>query len=307
MTESVIKTRGLRKSYGTTEVICGIDLDVHKGEVFAFLGPNGAGKTTIVEILEGYRKRSAGTVNVLGYDPASNDLELKKRIGIVLQTTGFDPYLTVEETFEVFNGYYENPKSVDELLEIVGLNPQRKTSVRKLSGGQQRRLDVGIGLSGNPELLFLDEPTTGFDPSSRREAWDMIKNLRSMNKTVLLTTHYIDEAEILADRVAIIVKGKIVKTDTPGNLTQRGNKTSIKFSMEKNHQELPDLLKSSTKLVNGQFQLRTDSPTKTLMLLTSWANETGIEIEELTVTRPSLEDVYLEIVDNIETEAVKKL
>ena len=203
-----IEVRGLRKSYGKTEAVRGVDLRVSKGEVFALLGPNGAGKTTIVEILEGHRDRTAGDVSVLGYDPGRGERALKQRIGIVLQSTGVEPYLSVEETIDLFRGYFPHPLPLDEILDAVGLSEQRRARVRRLSGGQQRRLDVAIGLAGDPELLFLDEPTSGFDPSARRGAWEMVRTLKSLGKTVVLTTHYMEEAETLADRVAIIGEGE---------------------------------------------------------------------------------------------------
>jgi len=218
---AAIEVRGLRKSYGTTEALRGIDLTVSHGEVFALLGPNGAGKTTAVEILEGHRNRDGGEVSVLGHDPWRHERALLQRIGIVLQETGVEPYLRVEETVELFRGYYPHPRPLDEVLEVVGLSEQRATRVRRLSGGQQRRLDVAIGLCGDPDLLFLDEPTTGFDPSARRGAWEMIENLRSLGKTVLLTTHYMDEAARLCDRLVIIEHGKIVVEGSPAELVQR--------------------------------------------------------------------------------------
>ena len=225
----VITVRGLRKSYGKVEAVRGIDLSVSGGEVFALLGPNGAGKTTTVEILEGQRDRTAGEVWVLGHDPGRNERALKRRIGIVLQSTGVEPYLRVEETIDLFRGYYPHPLPTDEILDVIGLREQRRTLVRRLSGGQQRRLDVAIGLAGDPELLFLDEPTTGFDPSARRGAWEMIRNLRSLGKTVVLTTHYMDEAEHLADRVAIMVDGQIVAVGAPAELVRKDRATTIRF------------------------------------------------------------------------------
>ena len=216
-----IEVRGLRKSYGKTEAVRGVDLRVSKGEVFALLGPNGAGKTTIVEILEGHRDRTAGEVSVLGYDPGRGERALKQRIGIVLQSTGVEPYLSVEEMIDLFRGYFPHPLPLDEILDAVGLSEQRRARVRRLSGGQQRRLDVAIGLAGDPELLFLDEPTSGFDPSARRSAWEMVRTLKSLGKTVVLTTHYMEEAETLADRVAIIGEGKIVAEGAVGQLLDK--------------------------------------------------------------------------------------
>src|SRR6478736_34906 len=221
MVERVIEIEGLRKSYGDLEAVGGIDVYVDRGEVFALLGPNGAGKTTTTEILEGYRQPSGGTVSVLGHDPAKGEHALKQRIGIVLQSTGVDPYLTVRETVEMYGGYYPHPRPTDEVIDVVGLTEKRDERVRRLSGGQQRRLDVAIALAGDPELLFLDEPTTGFDPSARHEAWDVIKNLASLGKTVLLTTHYMEEAQFLADRVAVISAGRIVAQGDPATLANR--------------------------------------------------------------------------------------
>ncbi len=296
MNDLAIHVQGLHKSYGPVKAVRGIDLDVRRGEVFAFLGPNGAGKTTTVEILEGHRRRDAGEIDVLGHDPAQNARAFKESIGIVLQTTGVEPYLTVEETIDVFRGYYPKPRPTDEILEVVGLVDQRKSRVRKLSGGQQRRLDVAIGLAGDPELLFLDEPTTGFDPAARRGAWEMISNLRSLKKTVFLTTHYMDEAEQLADRVAIIVDGQIVATGPPRELTRLNQITTVRFRVEQDSPILPPGLPEAEALDGGFFAIRTDSATKTLHDLTGWAIEQQVELEDLTVTLPSLEDVYLQLV-----------
>ncbi len=295
-TDLAIEVRGLRKSYGQTEAVRGIDLRVFTGEVFALLGPNGAGKTTTVEILEGHRDRTAGEVLVLGHDPGRNDRRLKQRIGIVLQTTGVEPYLTVEETIELFRGYYPHPLPLGEILEVIGLTELRRTRVRKLSGGQQRRLDVAVGLAGDPELLFLDEPTTGFDPSARRSAWAMIKGLQSLGKTVFLTTHYMDEAEYLADRVAIIVQGEIVAEGAPGELARGDATTTIEFRLDSGADLLPKGLPVATKDSDGLFNIQTDTPTNTLYELTRWATERGIELEELSVSRPSLEDIFVELV-----------
>src|SRR5262245_51765961 len=210
--------RGLVKAYSGVRAVNGVDLDIRRGEIFALLGPNGAGKTTTVEILEGYRARDGGEVTVLGYDPGRQRAPLKRRIGIVLQSTGVEPYLTVTETIRMYAGFDPDPRPVDEVIGLVGLEEKRSSRVNKLSGGQQRRLDVAIALAGNPELLFLDEPTTGFDPSARREAWEVIKNLATLGKTVLLTTHYMDEAQYLADRVAVISAGRIVAEGDPATL-----------------------------------------------------------------------------------------
>jgi ABC-2 type transport system ATP-binding protein len=221
MSDRAIEVTGLRKTYENLEAVAGIDLHVDVGEVFALLGPNGAGKTTTVEILEGYRQRTAGEVSVLGFDPAGRARALRERVGIVLQSTGVDPYLTVRETVALYASYYPSPRDVDEVVELVGLAEKRDTRVLKLSGGQQRRLDVAIALAGDAELLFLDEPTTGFDPGARRNAWEIVRNLTALGKTVFLTTHYMDEAQYLADRVAVIAKGRIVAEGPPATLGDR--------------------------------------------------------------------------------------
>ncbi len=296
MNDLAIEVRGLRKSYGSLEAVRGVDLDVQRGEVFALLGPNGAGKTTIVEILEGHRERSAGDARVLGHDPGRNEQALKRRIGIVLQETGVERFLTVAEVIELYRGYYPDPLALDDIIEVVGLQAKRDTLVRRLSGGQQRRLDVAIGLAGNPELLFLDEPTTGFDPSARRNAWGMVRNLRSLGKTVFLTTHYMDEAQNLADRVAIIAAGKIVAEGSPASLAGRDRAaTSISFVLPADAPRLPGSLRADVSTDNGRTLISTDDPTGTLHALTGWALEHGIELEDLAVTRPSLEDVYLRL------------
>ena len=300
MAEPAITVRGLRKSYGDFEAVRDVDLTVERGEVFALLGPNGAGKTTTVEILEGYRRRSAGEVDVLGHDPARNERALKQRVGIVLQETGVEPYLTVEETVELFRGFYPSPRPLQEVLEVVGLVGQRAMRVRKLSGGQRRRLDVAVGLAGDPELLFLDEPTTGFDPSARRQAWEMVRSLRALGKTVLLTTHYMDEAEQLADRVAILVQGRIVAEGRPRELIAQEAVTTINFRLPP---DVPSealaaaLGKAGNSLtaVDGRCTLHTPEPTHSLYELTRWATEHGVELGELTVARASLEDIYLQL------------
>jgi ABC-2 type transport system ATP-binding protein len=291
---TAIEATGLRKRYGDLEAVRGVDLHVDPGEVFALLGPNGAGKTTIVEILEGFRDRSGGQVSVLGHDPADNDRDLKARTGIVLQSTGVDPFLTVRETVEMYGGYYAHPRPTDEVIEVVGLKDKSETRVNKLSGGQQRRLDVAVALAGDPELLFLDEPTTGFDPNARRNAWEIVKNLTGLGKTVFLTTHFMDEAQYLADRVAIIAKGQIVVQGPPDTLAGRDAMQSrIRYRLPAGVQSAPDL--GQELRANGTFEIRADDPTRALHALTGWALNAGVRFETLDVTRPSLEDVYLEI------------
>jgi ABC-2 type transport system ATP-binding protein len=279
--QPVISIRGLRMSYGDVEAVRGIDLEVQRGEVFAFLGPNGAGKTTTVEILEGYRKRSGGEVTVLGEDPERAGRRWRERIGIVLQSCRLDPYLTVRESLALYAGYYEAPRPIEETIEHVGLDGKADARAGSLSGGQQRRLDVGMALIGDPELLFLDEPTTGFDPSARRQAWDTIAALRELGKTVFLTTHYMDEAQRLADRVTILSGGEIVARGTPEDLGDRENRPA-RISYREDGREVA---------------LETTTPVRTLNELTGRALAEGRELEGLEVTRPSLEDVYLELTD----------
>jgi ABC-2 type transport system ATP-binding protein len=293
--EPAILVRGLRKSYGDLEALRGIDLHVDHGEVFALLGPNGAGKTTTTEILEGYREPTGGEARVLGHDPWKHELSLRQRIGIVLQSTGVDPFLTVEETVEMFRGYYPNPRPRDEVIELVGLKEKQRTRVNKLSGGQQRRLDVAVGLAGDPAVLFLDEPTTGFDPSARRNAWQMIGNLAAIGKTVFLTTHFMDEAQALANRVAVIVNGEIVAEGAPSTLGGRNTAmTVIGFRLPEGVvNDVPML--GQTRLADGSFEARVDEPEKALHELTGWALDRGIQLESLAVSRPTLEDVYLEL------------
>ena len=300
MGEAVIEVRGLQKRYGAIEAVRGVDLRIEHGEVFALLGPNGAGKTTTVEILEGHRARSGGEVRVLGYDPERNPVALKQRLGIVLQRTGLEPYLTVAETIDMFRGYYPQPLPLDDVLAVVGLEEQRNQRVRRLSGGQQRRLDVAVGLAGDPTLLFLDEPTTGFDPTARRGAWAMIRNLRTLGKTVLLTTHYLDEAEVLADRVAIMVRGEIVAEDTPAGLIAAETETSIRFRLPEGA-TLPEEF-GRHETTAGRVEIRTPDPTRVLHALTDWAIAAGIALEDLTVHRSSLEDVFLRLTGEEESK-----
>ncbi len=293
-----IHVRGLRKSYGPIEAVKGIDLDVEEGEVFGLLGPNGAGKTTTVEILEGYRTRSAGEVTVLGHDPATGDRDMKERIGIVLQETGVERYLTVAEVVDLYRGYYRRSRPLDELLAVTGLEPQRDQRVKTLSGGQRRRLDLALALAGSPELLFLDEPTTGFDPSARRGAWDVIRGLRDLGTTVLLTTHYMDEAQVLADRVAVIVGGVIVAEGAPDDLAPGDSATEVRFTLppDAGADTIPDLPPGAKATVYGRSVLVTAvDPTQALNVLTGWALARGVTLPDLTVTRPRLEDVYLDL------------
>jgi ABC-2 type transport system ATP-binding protein len=296
MAERAVSVRGLRKRYGDVEAVAGIDLHVERGEVFALLGPNGAGKTTAVEILEGHRQRSEGEVSVLGYDPEKGGREFRQRIGIVLQETGVEPYLSVEEVIELFRGYYPRPRPLDELLLLVGLVSERKRRVIKLSGGQQRRLDVAIGLAGDPELLFLDEPTTGFDPAARRGAWAMVRGLQALGKTIFLTTHYMDEAEQLADRVAIIRRGEIVAEGTPAQLVSLERRTTVRFRLPVDAPELLEGIEGALKTSDGLVTIETGAPTALLYELTRRAHDSGSELADLTVTRPTLEDIYLRLV-----------
>ena len=296
MSELAIDVRGLRKSYGSFEAVKGIDLHVSKGEVFSLLGPNGAGKTSTVEILEGHRARSGGDVSVLGHDPGKGERAFKSRIGIVLQETGVERFLTVSEAIDRFRGFYPSPRPLDEIIDVVGLGEKRDERVRKLSGGQQRRLDVAIGLAGDPELLFLDEPTTGFDPSARRNAWEMISNLKALGKTVFLTTHYMDEAQHLADRVAIIVGGEIVAEGPPGQLVgAEATQTRIDLRLPTGAPELPPDVSGLATRSDAQISIRTEDPLPILHSLTGWALRENVALEALTVAQPSLEDVYLQL------------
>jgi ABC-2 type transport system ATP-binding protein len=292
--EAAVFVRGLRKAYGALNAVDGVDLQISRSGIFALLGPNGAGKTTTVEILEGYRQRDAGQVIVLGHDPGRERAVLKPRIGIVLQSTGVDRYLTVAETLAMYAAYYPHPRSPGEVIDLVGLGGKRDARVTTLSGGQQRRLDVGVALVGDPELLFLDEPTTGFDPAARREAWQVVKNLAELGKTVVLTTHYMDEAQFLADRVAVIAAGRIVAEGPPSSLGGRDRARSrVSFRLPPGT-TLPEGLAYDTG-PDGRAELVADDLTTTLYRLTSWAVERGLELEDLSILRPTLEDVYLEL------------
>jgi ABC-2 type transport system ATP-binding protein len=298
----VISVRGLHKSYGDVEAVRGIDLEVRRGEVFAFLGPNGAGKTTTVEILEGYRKRSGGDVSVLGEDPERADRAWRERIGVVLQSCRLDPYLTVRESLDLYAGYYRAPRPADEVLELVGLGPKADARAGGLSGGQQRRLDVGMALIGDPELLFLDEPTTGFDPSARRQTWETIAGLRDLGKTVFLTTHYMDEAQRLADRVTIISAGRMVAAGTPEDLGDReSGQATVSFRLPAGVAAGEVPVAGATPTDGGRtVSLDTGTPVATLNELTGWALSRGFDLEGLEVTRPSLEDVYLSLTGEVQ-------
>jgi ABC-2 type transport system ATP-binding protein len=282
---SAIAVRDLRRSYGALEAVRGISFEVARGEVFGLLGPNGAGKTTTVEILEGYRRRDAGEVEVLGVDPTTAGGEWREQIGVVLQSSAMYETLTVAEMLGVFAGYYDQPRPLDEVVVLVGLEEQRDNRVRRLSGGQRRRLDLGLALIGDPELIFLDEPTTGFDPAARRRAWETIRGLRSLGKTILLTTHYLDEAEQLADRVAVLRQGEIVASGPPAELTGAVRQTEIRYRD------------------NGrEVVLHTDEPTKLLHELTEQALGQGRELDGLVVRRPTLEEVYLSLTEEAESQ-----
>ena len=282
---SAVQVRDLRKSYGQLEVLHDVSFEIEAGEVFGLLGPNGAGKTTTVEILEGYRTRDAGSVSVLGADPARADAAWRDRIGVVLQSSAMYQTLTVAENIAQFAGYFSKPRDVDEVVQLVGLAEKRDTRVLRLSGGQRRRLDLGLALAGDPELLFLDEPTTGFDPGARRRAWETIRALRSLGKTILLTTHYLDEAEQLADRVAVLREGRIVAVGKPAELTAGTTATEIRYRDD-----------------GRDVVLRTDEPTRVLHELTAKALAENRELEWLVVRRPTLEEIYLTLTGEEERE-----
>ena len=283
-----IRVRGLRKAYDGHVALDGVDLTVARGEVLALLGPNGAGKTTLVEILEGHRRADAGTVSVLGHDPARRERAFRSRIGIVLQETGLDARITVREALELYSAAYPHPRPAADVLELVGLTGRENARAAELSGGQRRRLDLALGIAGDPELIFLDEPTTGFDPAARRQSWELIEGLRELGKTILLTTHYMDEAQHLADRVVVLANGRVLADAEPGHLGRE--ETVVTFRV------VPGLpLPAHATVERGIAQLTTARPTLELAPVLQWAAAHDVELEGLTVTRPSLEDVYLEL------------
>jgi ABC-2 type transport system ATP-binding protein len=300
-TDAVIEVSGLRMSYDGLEAVRGIDLQVRRGEIFTFLGPNGAGKTTTVEILEGHRKRTGGEVRVLGVDPEYADRTWRARVGVVLQTSRVEQDLTVRECLELYAGYYPAPRSVPEVIELVGLKAKANARGNQLSGGQQRRMDVALALIGDPELVFMDEPTTGFDPSARRAAWEMIDGLRELGKTIFLTTHYMDEAEALADRIAVLSAGLIVAEGTPSTLGGR-DRAAYQISFT-----LPDRVTIDELPVPGALArahddtrrvlIETGEVMATLHSLSGWAMDRSLEIADLQVHRPALEDIYLELTE----------
>ena len=278
--QTAIEVTGVRRAYGAVQALDGVDLSVRQGELLALLGPNGAGKTTLVEILEGHRRADAGEVRVLGHDPAERERAFLERIGIVLQEEGLDPNLNVGEAVALYSAAYPHPRPVDEVLELVGLAGRAGDRAATLSGGQRRRLDLALGIAGDPEVLFLDEPTTGFDPSARRQAWELIGRLRELGKTILLTTHYMEEAQVLADRVVVLAGGRVIADGDPDSLSEGGAESIVSYRLDGRH-----------------VRYSTRTPTADLAPLLCRAAERGEELEGLTVTRPSLEDVYLELTE----------
>jgi ABC-2 type transport system ATP-binding protein len=297
----VIEVEGLAKSYGTFEAVRGIDLHVSLGEVVAVLGPNGAGKTTTIEILEGFRSRDGGTVRVLGQDPWKAGSAFRSRIGIVLQESGMDAYYTVSEILTMHAGWYPAPRQVNEVLSLVGLEEKRDSRVGKLSGGQKRRLDVGLGLIGDPDLLFLDEPTTGFDPTARRQAWDVVNNLGDLGKTVVLTTHYMEEAQALADRIVVLAAGRIVAEGPPDTIGGRAE-AAVRITFQLPPGAAADDLPVPATVQGGLVVVESDEPTAALHALTGWALARRHELSGLTVARPSLEDIYLGLIGTADDE-----
>ena len=295
--ETAIEVRDLKKSYGDLEALRGINFTMNRGEIFALLGPNGAGKTTIMEILEGYIQRTSGHVSVLGYDPDSSPEDLRSRVGIVLQETGVDLYLKVGEIIKQFSGFYQNPKPINEILDVTGLREQSDIRIRRLSGGQRRRLDVALGIVGDPELLFLDEPTTGLDPYARRNTWNMIASLRELGKTILLTTHYMDEAEVLADKIALLNAGIIEAEGTLEELRTYKKATTIKFELDDAINRMPVEISKLANVIGNEVKLETTTPMSSLAILASWALNEEIELRGLSVQQQSLDEIFIGLVE----------
>ena len=296
--ELAVEVRDLRKSYGEIEAVRGVSFEVARGEVFCLLGPNGAGKTTIVEILEGYRTRTGGEARVLGLDPADGSRRLREQVGIVLQQCGVQKDLTVAELIEMYGRYHARSRPVDDVVELVGLGEKRDVRAKNLSGGQRRRLDLGIALVGDPDLIFLDEPTTGFDPAARRHAWTTIRSLCELGKTVFLTTHFMDEAQFLANRVAVMRAGEIIATGRPDELGGRdGRPAEIRFLLPEGWslRDIPELPARSRSVEGDRVVVMTSEPVRAAQVITSWALERDIELGHFSVTQPTLEDIYLEL------------
>ena len=298
---SAVEVRDLHKSYGDVDAVRGVSFTVDTGEIVAVLGPNGAGKTTTIEMLEGFRAPTSGDVRVLGTDPATGGSEFRARIGIVLQEDGIDRALTVREALDLYRSPYPSPRPTAEVLDLVGLGDRPDVRVSALSGGQRRRLDLALGIVGDPELIFLDEPTTGFDPAARRQSWELIARLRELGKTILLTTHYMDEAQHLADRVVVLAKGQIVAAGTPDELGSTDATTLVSFREPAYHDSLP--LPDGATVQRGTVSFRTTTPTADLAPVLEWAAARGMELEHLTVARPTLEDVYLDLTASEEVAA----
>ena len=289
-----IEVRDLHKTYGDTAAVAGISFDVAEGEVYGLLGHNGAGKSTTVEILEGHRVRTRGEVAVLGLDPAKGGRDFRDRIGIVLQASGVEPELTVREAIELYGSAYRRRRPVDELLDLVGLVEKADARIGTLSGGQKRRVDLALGIVGYPELVFLDEPTTGFDPAARRRSWDLVRGLCTEGTTVLLTTHYLDEAEHLADRVGVLTHGKLVAEGSPAELIGGVADTVVSFSVDADvTASLDGIVPATATIRGGNVEFSTTTPTEHVHAVTGWALDRGVELSSLSVVRPSLEDVFL--------------
>ena len=295
---AAIVIENLIKRYGTTTAVDGVELEVAEGEVFCLLGPNGAGKTTLIEILEGHRRRTSGEVHVLGFDPETGGRDFRERIGIMLQNSSLENELNGREAVEIYGSLYPNPRPVNDVIKAVGLTEKSDARIKTLSGGQKRRLELALAIVGEPDLIFLDEPTTGFDPSARRQAWELVAGLRGLGKTILLTTHYMDEVQNLADRIAVIAHGQIVAEGTPKTLGDRDRLPShIRFRLaERAHSDLPAVAQAAIKNRDGEFALRTAEPTQAVKDLTAWALGQGVALEGLTVAPPSLEDIYLDLI-----------